>query len=198
MDIADKKAIVLGGTSGIGLETSLMLVEKGASVVAASRNPGKAGDVPSGIRLEALDTRDPEAVEAFLMPRGILIFWSIQQPAVLVPSALFMEMDMKGFQGSFDKLWGYANVLRYGVSHVRETGSIVIVSGSPARKPKPGQIALSAVGSAVEALARTIAAEIAPKRINVVSPGIIDTPMVSLSGDDRITHYQNVTKTHLI
>ena len=65
MDIADKKAIVLGGTSGIGLETSLMLVEKGASVVAASRNPGKAGDVPSGIRLEALDTRDPEAVEAF-------------------------------------------------------------------------------------------------------------------------------------
>ena len=105
---------------------------------------------------------------------------------------------MKGFQGSFDKLWGYANVLRYGISHVRESGSIVIVSGSPARKPKPGQIALSAVGSAVEALARTIAAEIAPKRINVVSPGIIDTPMVSLSGDDRIKHYQNVTKTHLI
>ena len=62
----------------------------------------------------------------------------------------------------------------------------------------PGQIALSAVGSAVEALAHTIAAEIAPKRINVVSPGIIDTPMVSLSGDDRIKHYQNVTKTHLI
>ena len=110
----------------------------------------------------------------------------------------FMEMDMKGFQGSFDKLWGYANVLRYGVSHVRETGSIVIVSGSPARKPKPGQIALSAVGSAVEALARAIAAEIAPKRINVVSPGIIDTPMVSLSGGDRTKHYQNVTKTHLI
>ena len=39
MDIAGKKAIVLGGTSGIGLETSLMLVEKGASVVAASRDP---------------------------------------------------------------------------------------------------------------------------------------------------------------
>ena len=110
----------------------------------------------------------------------------------------FMEMDMKGFQGSFDKLWGYANVLRYGVPHVRETGSIVVVSGSPARKPKPGQIALSAVGSAVEALARTIAAEIAPKRINVVSPGIIDTPMVALSGDARTEHYQNVTKAHLI
>ena len=48
MDIAGKKAIVLGGTSGIGLATSLMLVEKGADVVAVSRDPSKAGDVPPG------------------------------------------------------------------------------------------------------------------------------------------------------
>ena len=198
MNIKGEKAIVLGGTSGIGLETSLMLVEKGASVVAVSRDPGKAGDVPDGIRLAALDTRDPESVESFFKREGdidILVNSATGGSRAFGP---FMEMDMKGFQGSFDKLWGYANVLRYGVSHVRETGSIVIVSGSPARKPKPGQIALSAVGSAVEALARAIAAEIAPKRINVVSPGIIDTPMVALSGDDRTKHYQNVTKTHLI
>ena len=68
----------------------------------------------------------------------------------------------------------------------------------PTRKPKPGQIALSAVGGAVEALARAIAAEIAPKRINVISPGIIDTPMVALTGSDRTEHYKNVTKTNLI
>ncbi len=198
MDIEGKKAIVLGGTSGIGLQTSLMLAEKGATVVAVSRDPSKAGDVPSGIRLAALETRDPEAVEAF--------FNAEEDIDILVNSATggsrafgpFMEMDIRGFQGSFDKLWGYANVLRFGVSHVRETGSIVLVSGSPARKPKPGQIALSAVGGAVEAMARAIAAEIAPKRINVVSPGIIDTPMVALSGDERTKHYQNVTKTHLI
>ena len=70
MDIADKKAIVLGGTSGIGLKTSLMLVEKGASVVAVSRDPSKAGNVPDGIRLAALDTRNPEAVESFFKLEG--------------------------------------------------------------------------------------------------------------------------------
>ena len=70
MDIAGKKAIVLGGTSGIGLETSLTLVEKGASVVAVSRDPSKAGDVPVGIRLAALDTRDAGAVEAFFNVEG--------------------------------------------------------------------------------------------------------------------------------
>ena len=106
MEIADKIAIVLGGTSGIGLATSLMLVEKGASVIAASRDPDKAGDVPSGIRLAALDTRDPEAVEAFFNAEGdidILVNSATGGARAFGP---FMEMDMKGFQGSFDKLWG--------------------------------------------------------------------------------------------
>ena len=107
-------------------------------------------------------------------------------------------MDIDGFKGSFDKLWGYSNVVRYGTAKLGDDGCIVLVSGTPARKMKPGQVALSAVGGAVEALARAIAPEIAPKRINVVAPGIVDTPMVALTGDDRVTHYRNVTKSHLI
>ncbi len=198
MEIAGKKAIVLGGTSGIGLATSIMLVDKGARVVAVSRDPNKAGDVPDGMHLAALDTRNESDVQAFFEAEGTI--------DILVNSATggsrafgpFLEMDMQGFKGSFDKLWGYANVVRHGVPHVSDNGAIVLVSGSPARKPKPGQIALSAVGGAVEALTRALSAEIAPKRINVVSPGIIDTPMVALSGEERQKHYKNVTKTHLI
>ena len=56
MDIAGKKAVVIGGTSGIGLATSLTLVEKGASVIAVSRDPSKAGDVPASIELATLDS----------------------------------------------------------------------------------------------------------------------------------------------
>ena len=65
----------------------------------------------------------------------------------------FMAMDLDGYQASFDKLWGYANVVRLGGKHLSERGCIVLVSGSPARKCKPGQVALSSVGAAVEALA---------------------------------------------
>lgn len=74
----------------------------------------------------------------------------------------------------------------------------MLVSGSPARKSKPGQVALSSVGAAVEALARAVAAEIAPRRINVVSPGAIDTPMVAVQGDDRTALYKKMTANHLI
>jgi len=54
-------------------------------------------------------------------------------------------------------------------------------------------IAISTVGNAVEGFARGIAPEIAPRRINLVSPGLIDTPMVGLEGEARETFYRNAT-----
>lgn len=198
MDISGKKAIVFGGTSGIGLATCRQLNARNVDVVAVSRNPSKAGADSDGMRLAALDARDGDAVSAFFEAEGqfdILISAATGGSRAVGP---FLSMDIDGFKSSFDKLWGYSNVVRYGTANLHENGCIVLVSGSPARKMKPGQVALSAVGGAVEALARAVAQEIAPKRINVVSPGIIDTPMVTLTGDDRIAHYRNITKSHLI
>ena len=109
-----------------------------------------------------------------------------------------MEMDLDGFQASFDKMWGYANVVRYGVPHLSDNGCVVLVSGCPARKIKPGQIAIGAVGGAVEQFVRGVAPEIVPKRINTVAPGFIDTPMVPLQGAEREALYTKLTGDHLI
>ena len=198
MDIKGKKAIVFGGTSGIGLATCQELQARGAEVVAASRDPNKAGTSIGDIRLAAVDARDSDAVSAFFESEGkvdILISSATGGSRAFGP---FLEMDIDGFKGSFDKLWGYSNVVRYGTAKLDDYGCIVLVSGTPARRMKPGQVALSTVGGAVEALARAIAPDIAPKRINVVAPGIVDTPMVALTGDERVAHYRNVTKSHLI
>ena len=107
-------------------------------------------------------------------------------------------MDMHGFKSSFDKLWGYANIVRYGTNYLSSNGTIVLVSGAPARRMKPGQIALSAVGGAVENLVRGVANEIAPKRINAVAPGLIDTPMFSQEGEDRRIFLNSATASHSI
>jgi hypothetical protein len=84
------------------------------NVVAVSRDPNKAGTSIDGDSLAAVDARDSDAVSAF--------FESEEKIDILISSATggsrafgpFLEMDIDGFKGSFDKLWGYSNVVRYG------------------------------------------------------------------------------------
>ena len=198
MDVAGKKAVIFGGTSGIGLAAAKRLVALGANVIAISRNPDKAGDVPAGITLKKCNVLDRDAVQALLKecaPYDILVSAATGGERAVGP---FLEMDMDGFKASFDKLWGYANVVRFGAEHLRDDGCIVLVSGAPARKARPGQAAIGAVGGAVESLVRAITRELAPKRINVVSPGVIDTPMVSMKGEQRAAFYAKATGGNII
>lgn len=198
MDVANRKAIIFGGTSGIGLSTARQLADMGAEVVAVSRNPDKAGDVPAGVSLKKCDVRDREALSSLFRecaPFDILVSAATGGSRAMGP---FLDMDLDGYQASFDKLWGYANVVRLGAEHMSEDGTIVLVSGAPSRKCKPGQVALSSVGAAVEALVRAVAPEIAPRRLNVVSPGSIDTPMVALQGEERGAFYKKATAANVI
>lgn len=198
MNVAGKKAIIFGGTSGIGLAAAKQLAALGAQVIAVSRNPEKAGDVPAGITLKKCDVLDREALQAFFnecAPYDILVNAATGGKRALGP---FLEMDMDGYQASFAKLWGYANVVRYGAGQLADDGCIVLVSGSPARKTRPGQAALGSVGGAVEALVRGITRELAPKRINVVSPGVIDTPMIPKQGQERTEYYAKTTAGNII
>lgn len=198
MDVKGKKAIIFGGTSGIGLATTKQLAALGATVVAVSRDPSKAGTPPAGVTLAKCDVLDRTALEALFKqhaPFDILISAATGGTRAMGP---FLEMNMDGYKGSFDKLWGYANVVRYGTSHLSKSGSIVLVSGAPARKCRPGQVSLSSVGASVEALVRAVANEIAPRRINVVSPGSIDTPILALKGAERDALYKNITAKNAI
>ena len=132
MNLQGKKALVFGGTSGIGLATIKMLQAQGATVVAISRNPDKAGDLP-GVELVACDVRDEEALAALFAaqaPYDVLISAATGGERAAGP---FLQMDLAGYRGSFDKLWGYTNVVRLGTEHLSDDGNIVLVSGAPRR-----------------------------------------------------------------
>ena len=199
MEIANKKALVFGGTSGIGLATCEQLIEKGADVIAISRDPSKATSIKHNkLSFESCDVRiedDMKSVFERHAPFEILVSAATGGSRAAGP---FLEMDINGFKNSFDKLWGYANIVRYGTNYLSSNGTIVLVSGAPARRMKPGQIALSAVGGAVENLVRGVAKEIAPKRINSVAPGVIDTPMFSQEGEDREIFLNSMTAANTI
>ena len=113
-------------------------------------------------------------------------------------SGPFLQMDLDAFQLSFRKLWGYTNSVRLGAEFLSNDGAIVLVSGFPARKSNPGSLAISTVGNAVEGFARALAPEIAPRRINIVCPGLIDTPMFPQEGEQREQFLANATERTLI
>ena len=199
MEIENKKALVFGGTSGIGLAACEQLIDKGAEVIAISRDPSKANSVKHNrLSFESCDVRIEDEVKQIFekyAPFDILVSAATGGSRAAGP---FLEMDMLGFKSSFDKLWGYANIVRFGTNYLSSDGTIVLVSGAPARRMKPGQIALSAVGGAVENLVRGVAKEIAPKRINSVAPGVIDTPMFSQEGEDRKIFLNSMTEANTI
>ncbi len=202
MDIRGKRAVVLGGTSGIGLATVQQLARDGASVITGSRsrsNIDKAavtvGDNVSFREIDVLDRHGLSALFQEAAPFDILVNTATGGARAMGP---FLEMDLDGFQGSFRKLWGYVNSVRLGAAHMTTDGAIVLVSGYPARKSKPGYAAISTVGNAVEGFVRAIAPEIAPRRINAVAPGLIDTPMFAMEGAEREQFFHDATKSTLI
>ena len=147
----------------------------------------------AGLKTRQADVLDRAGLAALfqsLAPFDILICAATGGPRANGP---FLKMDLDAYQASFQKLWGYTNAVHLGAPHLTADGAIVLVSGAPARKPRVGSIALTSVGGAVEAFAKGIAAELKPRRINVVSPGIVDTPMFAVSGDARRQFLQQAT-----
>jgi len=192
-----KKAIVFGGTSGIGLEIAKLLKQAGADVTTVSRSGAKSAE-NDGMQNEIADVQDRNALTTLFEKHTGFDFLVNAATGGSRAIGPFLEMDLDGFQGSFAKLWGYVNTVRLGAAHMAKDGSIVLVSGYPARKPRPGALAIGTVGNAVEGFVKLAAAEIKPLRINAVCPGLIDTPMFLLQGEEREQHFSNTTKDHLI
>ncbi len=169
-----------------------------AQVVIVSRNPSKAPEaahVFERVQCDSLDRQALGAMFAAHAPYDILISSATGGARAMGP---FMSMDIDGYKNSFAKLWGYANVVQLGVPHLAADGAVVLVSGAPARRPKAGQVALASVGASVEQLVRTLAPELAPRRINCVSPGMIDTPMFGPSCAEKTERLENATKANLV
>jgi NAD(P)-dependent dehydrogenase (short-subunit alcohol dehydrogenase family) len=201
LQLKNKRAIVLGGTSGIGLATVRQLAEAGVRVTAGSRsqeNIAQATKAVPGAEFISLDVLDRAGLDALFTHHAgfdILVNAAYGGGRALGP---FVQMDMDGFQGSFRKVWGYANSVRFGAPQMSQQGAIVLVSGFPARHTTPGMLALGAAGAAIESLVRGLALELKPIRVNAVSPGVIDTAMIGGEGEAREQQMARMTANYPI
>jgi NAD(P)-dependent dehydrogenase (short-subunit alcohol dehydrogenase family) len=162
------RAVFVGGSSGIGLASARLAVAAGWDVVVASREPERADIEAERVVLDIADDAAVRETFRALGPVDHLVFSPVARAG-----GLAKELDLEAARHAFEiKLWGPFTAVQ--ATDVR--GSIVFVSGVAATTPMRGGSATAAVNGAIEALVRTLAVELAPVRVNAVSPGIVATP----------------------
>lgn len=163
--------VVIGGLSGIGRAAAA-----GARVIAAGRRAAPA-DFSSHIETAQLDIGDEEAVQGCFAAPGAIDHVVVTAGPVIA-SQRIGELDIAAAQQAFDtKVFGQLRVARHAAARIAPGGSITLTSGLLARKAVPGGLVKSAMNAAVEAIGKTLAKELAPVRVNVVSPGMVETGM---------------------
>lgn len=186
---------VIGGTSGIGLAAAGALAEAGAKVVVAGRSPERLQQalaaLPSGVIGEAVDAGDAAALSAALGRHGRIdhLVVSIGGSSALGP---YRQLDEDGLRRTFEnKFWQVQRATMAALRHMQE-GSITWITGAAARAAIPGMSALAASNGALHAMIGPLARELAPVRINAVSPGFIDTPYWerAMDAETRARTYQ--------
>jgi NAD(P)-dependent dehydrogenase (short-subunit alcohol dehydrogenase family) len=189
MTLENKKIVVVGGSSGMGLATAKNLAEAQAHVVIASRSAEKLARaktyIGKPVETRALDIREERQVADFFRSLGAFDHLVIAAAdAVLGP---FLDLDIQTAQDFFNsKFWGAYRVARYGAPHLRRDGSITFFSGAASQRGTPGLSAGSAINAAIEALDRTLAVELAPIRVNTVAPGLVETPVwLGIMGEEQ-------------
>jgi len=181
MTLTSKRVVIVGGTSGIGLATARAALDAGAEVLVASAKQSSVeralGQLPSGATGRSLDVSNNSEVESFFAEVGELdhLVYTAGEALVLMPLA---ELDIELARSFFQtRYFGALSAVRAAAPYIRPGGSITLTTGAAAARPHPGWSVGSSVCGAVEALTRALAVELAPIRVNAVSPGVVRSPL---------------------
>jgi NAD(P)-dependent dehydrogenase (short-subunit alcohol dehydrogenase family) len=185
-EVAGQTVVVIGGSSGMGLETARRARSEGAGVILAGRNPDRlerAAAELSALSSAAFDATDPAALDRFFgsMPGPIDHVMVTAGGPYYAPLA---ELDRDRAHRDFDEhLWLAVAVAQHAVGRVRPGGTLLFVSGTAGARGS-GLSLMAAATAALPALIANLALEIAPVRVNLIAAGFVDTQLsASLLGD---------------
>jgi NAD(P)-dependent dehydrogenase (short-subunit alcohol dehydrogenase family) len=176
MQLAGQKVVVVGGSSGIGFSTAERAKREGAEVVIASRNAERlsAAAAKLGVKGIATDVTSDDSVASLFGQCGAVD--QVVVTAAQLKTGPFKSVSMDDVRSTMEsKFWGAWRCARF--ADIKPGGSLTLVSGFLSIRPRPNAAIVGSANGALESLTRSLALDLAPVRVNCVSPGIIDTPI---------------------
>ena len=170
---------MVGGTTGIGFAVADALSDTGAEVIIGSSSQAKLKlalkALPTGVKGFVVDVGSEDSIQKFFDQTGEFdhLTSTVGPSYQLKPVVETTLADVENLRRI--KFWGQFFIAKYGAERIQERGSLTLTSGVLSHQAVPGLAVLAAINSGLEALGRTLALELAPKRVNVVCPGFIDT-----------------------
>ncbi|MBP0596933.1 SDR family oxidoreductase [Herbaspirillum sp. LeCh32-8] len=172
----DTTVVVIGGLSGIGRAVAEQAAAAGARVIAAGRRATPA-DFPTSMATAHVDIGDDASVVRLFDGIGAFDHLVVTAGPV-IGSARLADLAIEDAIAAFNvKFFGQMRVAQQALRHINRAGSITLTSGLLARKAAPGALVKATMNAATEIMAKTLAKELAPLRVNVVSPGMVETGM---------------------
>jgi NAD(P)-dependent dehydrogenase (short-subunit alcohol dehydrogenase family) len=192
MSISNQKILIVGGGSGMGLALARRCVEAGATVTIAGRGEQRLQQArealgnPTNLKVSVADiAREDQVADLFARIGGLD---HIVSTAADIQGAyrLLPELDLKVAQRVVEsKVYGPLLLAKHGAPRLAGAGSMTFVSGIAAHRPAARGSVVAAINAALEGLVRALAVELAPIRVNAVSPGWVDTEIWAQVAGDR-------------
>ena len=181
MSFEGQNVVIMGGSSGIGEATARSFAAAGAHVIITGRSKQRldaaAQRIGHPVQTYQLDGTDEEAVTAFFGTAPPVDHLVLALSAGAIGAGPLDGLEETALRAAFDgKFFAYITILKAALPKLRDRASVTIISAASARAAFPGTAGLAAVNGALEAIVPPLAAELAPRRFNAVSPGVIDTP----------------------
>jgi NAD(P)-dependent dehydrogenase (short-subunit alcohol dehydrogenase family) len=187
-DLVGQTILVIGGSSGIGLETARLARAQGAGIILTARDPDRLhrAGLELGASIAAFDATDFGRLERFFdaLPAPIdhLLVTGPGPHCAPLP-----EFDLDAARRDIDaRLLLPLQVARDAAAKVRPGGTLLFMGGTGGRRPAAGGSFTAALTAALPALTKTLALEVAPVRVNLIAAGFVDTPLSAFLLGDQI------------
>jgi len=203
MTLNGKRIVVLGGSSGIGLAVAQAAAREGGSLVIASSNRARVDaalkNLPDGAEGHAVDLSSEAAIQSLFAALGGFDHLAYTAGENLQLATL-NELDLDWARGFFAvRYWGALAATKHGAPFIRPGGSVTLTSGLAGTRPRAGWSVASSICGAMEGLTRALAVELAPVRINIVSPGVVKSPLWdAMPQDEREALYAGMAEKLLV